>query len=133
MGKPIIMGRRTWESLPGLLPGRTHIVVTRNPAYRADGCILARSLEQALSAAGEVPEVMVVGGAQLYAQALALADRIHLTLVHAQVEGDAFFPELNASEWRELEREFHPPDEKNAYGCSFITLERAEEKSAPTL
>ena len=124
LGKPIVMGRRTWESLPGLLPERPHIVVTRDPDYQAEGCILVSSIEQALGAAGDAPELMVVGGAQLYGEMFALAGRMYLTLVHAEVEGDTYFPEFDASEWQEVARESHPPDEKNAYGYTFTTLER---------
>ena len=125
LGKPIIMGRRTWESLPGLLPGRKHIVVTGDADYRAEGCTLAHSVEQAVAAAGDAPEVMIVGGAALYAQVLPLASRMYLTLVHAHVPGATFFPQYNEAEWRELEREKHGPDQKNRYPYSFITLERA--------
>ena len=125
VGKPIIMGRRTWESLPGLLPDRPHIVVTRNPAYRAEGCTVAHSVEEALAAAGDVPEVMIVGGADFYAEMLPHADRIYLTLVHAQLEGDAFFPEYDPAEWEQLEREDHAPDERNPCPYSFITLQRS--------
>jgi dihydrofolate reductase len=124
MGKPMIMGRKTWESLPGLLPGRPHIVVTGNRDYRAEGCAVAHSIEQALELAGDVDEVMVVGGGAFYRQMLPRADRMHLTLVHAEVEGDAFFPDYPDSEWREVAREFRPADGKNPHDCTFLTLER---------
>jgi dihydrofolate reductase len=124
MGKPMVMGRRTWESLPGKLPGRTHIIITANPDYRAGGCIVVNSLQAALDAAGAVPEVMVVGGAMLYEQALPLADRLYLTLVEARVEGDARFPEFDRAQWRELECERHPGDDRNPHAYSFITLSR---------
>jgi dihydrofolate reductase len=124
MGKPIIMGRKTWESLPGKLPGRPHIVVSSNPDYIADGCSVAHSLEQALAVAGGVPEVMIVGGAMLYAQALPLADRLYLTMVETQVEGDTSFPEYDSEQWREVERERHPADASNPYAYSFVTLSR---------
>lgn len=125
IGKPIIMGRKTWESLPGLLPDRPHIVITGNPNYQADGCTLAHSLEEALQAAGDAPEIMIVGGANLYTQALTLANRIYLTLVHTETEGDSLFPEYDASQWVETSRECHHADAKNRYDYSFITLERA--------
>ncbi len=124
MGKPMVMGRKTWESLPGLLPGRTHIVISSNPAYRAEGCLLVHSVEQALAAAGEVDEIMVVGGANLYRQLLPQADRLYLTLVHTRVSGDAWFPDYQAGAWRETAREDHAADERNPFAYSFLTLER---------
>jgi len=98
--------------------------VTRDQDYRAEGCILVHSIDEALSVAGDVPELMVVGGALLYGQMLSLAGRMYLTLVHAGMEGDTYFPEFDPSEWQEVARESHPPDEKNAYGYTFVTLER---------
>lgn len=124
LGKPIVMGRRTWESLPGLLPGRVHVVLTRDASYRAEGCTLARSLEEALTKTKDVAEVMIVGGATLYQAALPLADRLYLTLVHAEFAGDAFFPEFDLSQWCEVEREDHAADVRNTFPYSFITLER---------
>ena len=125
MGKPIVMGRRTWESLPGLLPGRRHIVVTRNPGYRAVGAEVVHSLDEAIVAAGPADEIMVVGGANLYAQALPFANRIYLTLVDAEIDGDTFFPAWDSDEWVETASNPHPADDRNAYACRFITLERA--------
>ncbi len=124
VGKPIVMGRKTWESLPGLLPDRIHIVITSDTGYRADGCIVVNSLQAALAAAGDSPEIMVVGGALIYQQALPLAKRIYLTLVHAAVEGDTLFPELGMDEWHELERVQHMADAQNPYPYTFLTLER---------
>ncbi len=124
IGKPIVMGRKTWESLPGKLPDRTHIIITSNPDYVAEGCVVVHSLEQALEAMGDVPEVMIVGGAMLYAQTLPIADRLYLTLVETQVEGDALFPEYDPGQWQEVERKHHPADEKNPYAYSFVTLSR---------
>jgi dihydrofolate reductase len=125
VGKPIVMGRKTWESLPGLLPERPHIVVTNNPAYRAIGCTVVNSLDAALDAAGEVPEIMVVGGARIYEQALPLAQLIYLTQVHTEAEGDILFPALDLDLWHELEREHHPADENNPYPYTFLTLQRS--------
>ena len=130
LGKPIIMGRRTWESLPGLLPRRRHIVVTADKDYHAEGCAVVHSIEQALTASGGAPEVMIVGGAALYAQMLPRADRMYLTLVHARLEGDTFFPRYEAAEWRELAREEHQPDQANCYAYSFVTLERQGNRRA---
>ena len=124
MGKPMIMGRKTWESLPGLLPGRRHIVVTRDRSYQAEGCTLAYSLDEALAAAGDVPEVMIVGGGTIYKESLPKADRLYLTLVDLDVEGDAHFPEIDFSQWRERKRETHPADDRNPHGCTFLELER---------
>lgn len=125
IGKPIIMGRKTWESLPGLLPDRPHIVVTRDPDYRAEGCTLAHSIDEAVVAAGDALEVMVVGGAAFYTEMLPQANFIYLTLVHAEIEGDAFFPRYDPAEWEEAEREDYPADDKNPYPYSFITLKRS--------
>ncbi|WP_457665081.1 type 3 dihydrofolate reductase [Thiolapillus sp.] len=124
MGKPMIMGRKTWESLPGLLPGRPHIVVTRNPDYLAEGAQVVHSLEEGFDTAGEVAEIMIVGGANLYAQALSHARRMYLTQIDTHVEGDAWFPAFDTSEWRETSREGHVADEKNPYDYQFITLEK---------
>jgi dihydrofolate reductase len=124
LGKPILMGRRTWESLPGLLPHRTHVVITRNRDYRAEGAEVVHSLEQALEVFGAVDEVMVIGGGELYAQCLPRAARMHLTLVHAEVEGDTRFPAFDPADWVECGRESHPADERNPYPYTFLELER---------
>ena len=125
LGKPIVMGRKTWESLPGLLPDRPHIVISRNPEYRADGCRVVSSVQAALAAAGDAEEVMIVGGANLYAQMLPLADRLYLTRVHTRVEGgDAWFPAFDDREWRETDRSVHPADERNPFDCTFLTYQR---------
>lgn len=126
LGKPIVMGRKTWESLPGLLPERPHIVVTRDADYRADGCLVVHSVDEAIARLKGVEEVMVVGGAAIYAAVLPRATRLYLTLVHAEVEGDTYFPELDLSQWCEIEREPHMADEKNSYPYSFIKLERKQ-------
>lgn len=124
LGKPIIMGRKTWESLPGLLPDRPHIVITQNRNYKAAGCRVVHSVEQALAAAAPADEVMVVGGANLYAQMLGFADRLYLTLVHTRVRGDAFFPLYPEEEWREISRSSHQADECNLFDYTFLELER---------
>lgn len=129
LGRPIIMGRRTWESLPGALPDRTHIVVTRDPAYRADGAVVVHSLDAALAAAGG-DEALVVGGSDLYALALPRATRLYLTLVDAEVDGDVFFPAIDRTRWREVAREPHGADERHAFPFAFVTLERVAESSA---
>ena len=124
MGKPILMGRRTFESIGRPLPGRHNIVVSRDPAFRAEGCTVVRSVQEALEAAAGSEEVMVIGGAQLYAQLLDRADRMYLTLVHAEVEGDAWFPEFDRGQWREVGRDDFCADQDNEYDYSFIVLDR---------
>jgi len=123
LDKPIVMGRRTWESLPGLLPRRAHIVVTRNPDYRALGCLVVPSPEAALAAAAAA-EVMIIGGARLYETLLPRAGRMHLTLVAAAPEGDAHFPAWDPASWREVFRLERPRDVRNPYDLTFLTLER---------
>lgn len=124
MGKPIIMGRRTWESLPGLLPHRTHVVVTGDAGFRAEGAEVVHSLDDALDFAADVDEFMVVGGANLYAQTIPLASRMYLTQVHARIEGDTRFPDYDAAQWREVSREAHTADERNQYPYSFVEYQR---------
>ncbi|MGB7933581.1 MAG: dihydrofolate reductase [Gammaproteobacteria bacterium] len=123
-GKPVLMGRKTHESIGRPLPERTNIVVTRDRSYEAPGCIVVHSIESALKAAGDHEEVMVIGGTDFYRQLLPTADRIYLTRVHAEFEGDARFPELDECEWREIERMDCASDEKNPWPYSFIRLER---------
>ncbi len=125
MGKPIVMGRLTFESFGAKpLPGRRNLIVSRNPDYQAEGAEVFASLEAALAAASEDEEVMVIGGASLYAQALPHADRLYMTLVHADVEGDAHFPAFDMGEWKEMERTDAVADEKNPYPYSFVVLQR---------
>jgi dihydrofolate reductase len=118
------MGRKTWESLPGLLPQRRHIVVTRDTGYVADGAEVVHSPLQAIHSAGADREIMLVGGAALYARMLPMVARMYLTYVHADVQGDARFPEFDIREWRETRRERHAADERNPYNYSFVELER---------
>lgn len=123
LGHPIIMGRKTWDSLGRPLPGRSNIVISRNPDFSAAGAILAPTLEAAVAACGGVEEAYVIGGAQIYAQALPLARRVLATEVHADVEGDAFFPLLPSFQWKETAREPQPAE--NGYDYDFVTYERA--------
>jgi dihydrofolate reductase len=132
MGKPIIMGRKTWESLPKKpLPGRTNIVVTRNAGYAAEGAELAMSasaalaLGRALAVQAGADEIMVIGGAQLYAEVFDHADRLYITEVHAAPEGDVSFPAFDRRQWREVSRERHAAGEKDSADYSFVVLERA--------
>lgn len=124
LGKPIIMGRKTFDSIGRPLPGRSNIVISRQPELRLPGCVVVASLPAALTAAGTADEVMIIGGAEIYRQALPLAQRIYLTRVHAAIPGDAVFPALDAAQWRELVREDYSADERHAYAYSFVTLER---------
>ncbi len=122
MGKPLVMGRKTFDSLPGVLPGRRHIVITRDPAWHADGAERAGSLAEALHLAN-APHIVIFGGAQIYAEALPLADRIELTEVHAAPAGDTRFPDFDRAAWTETFREHHPAEGKNP-GFDFVTLIR---------
>jgi dihydrofolate reductase len=122
MGKPIIMGRATWESIGRALPGRKSIVLTRQKGFAADGCEVAHSPQEALEIAGDVDEVLVIGGGKIYAQMLPLADRIYLTRVHASVDGDAYFPVLDKEEWSVIDREeFRAGDARSlAFTCETL-------------
>lgn len=126
LGKPIIMGRRTWESLPGLLPHRTHIIVTRNLDYQAQGGFVAHTLAEAIEFAADAEEILVVGGADLYAQAIPLASRMYLTFIHQHIEGDTCFPDFERDEWHEVARERHEADDRNPFPYSFVTLVRCD-------
>lgn len=124
LGKPIIMGRKTWDSIGRPLPGRRNIVVTRQPGLELPGAAVVDSLSEALVAAGDVPEVCIIGGAEIYRLALPLADTVHLTRVHAKVEADTFFPPLEPQQWDEVAREDHVADERHAHAYSFVELRR---------
>ncbi len=125
MGHPIIMGRKTYESIGRPLDGRKNIVITRNPEFRPDGVTVAGSIDEALGLAND-DEIMIIGGADIYAQTLSRADRIHLTLIHENFDGDAYFPEIDSKEWKEAEREDIEPGVDAAFGYSFVTLERVK-------
>lgn len=125
MGKPIIMGRKTFESFGArALPGRTNIIITRDNNYQADDSVVVHSIDDALEAAGDVDEVMIIGGASFYEQMLPKADRLYLTFVHAELKGDAWFPEINNNDWNKVEKISHKKDDKNQYAHSFIILDR---------
>jgi dihydrofolate reductase len=123
MGKPILMGRRTFEAIGRPLPGRRNLVLSRG-GFTAQGVEIVGSLEAARALLAAEPELMIVGGAQLYQQTLSQLDTIHLTRVHCQLAGDAHLPPLPTDEWREVAREERAADERNAHAMSFITLER---------
>jgi len=124
IGKPIVMGRRTFESIGRPLPGRTTIVVSRRPGLQIAGCTVTDTIDAALAAVAGAPEVMIVGGAEIYRQVLPRTNVIHLTRVHAHIEGDVRFPELRSEDWREIDIERHPADDRHAHAFSFITLTR---------
>lgn len=130
MGKPMLMGRKTWASLPGLLPGRPHLVLTRDAAFSAPGAEMFTSLDDMLARATDiarsagVEEAVVIGGEALYRLTIARADTLYLTEVDAVVEGDAFFPEFDEALWRETARADHPADARNEFAFTARTLER---------
>ena len=123
-GHHIIMGRKNHEDIGKPLPGRTNIVLTQQTGYAAPGCLVVHSLQEALMAAKADNEVFVIGGAMIYSQTLDLADRLYITEIDADIDGDTLFPEFDRSSWTETSREEHPADEKNPYAYRFITLER---------
>lgn len=123
MGKPCIMGRKTWESLPRKpLPGRTNIVITRDKNFHDEGALVARSLEEAIARTHDAPEVAIIGGAELFKEAIPLANRVDLTEVHAEIEGDTTMPAFDRAVWKERAREDHVTADGLRY--SFVTLER---------
>ncbi|MBV5275276.1 MAG: dihydrofolate reductase [Lamprocystis purpurea] len=124
LDKTIVMGRRTWESLPGPLPRRRHLVLTHDPAFQAAGCTAVGSLDAAIAAAAEEAQLMIVGGASLYAQALPRADRLYLTQVHAVIDGDTWFPPWETDAWREISRIQYPADARNPIPMTFLELHR---------
>jgi dihydrofolate reductase len=124
LDQTIVMGRRTWESLPGPLPRRHHIVLSRDPTFRPAGCLVTDSLDAAIAAAGPVAKLLIVGGALLYAEALPRAGILYLTRVHAAVAGDARFPDWDPREWEEVSRVERPADERNQYALTFLELHR---------
>ena len=128
LGKPVIMGRRTWQSLGRALPGRRNIVITHEgDRFWARGATVVCHPTAALAAAAGAEEAMIIGGSSVYAFFLPLADRIYLTRVDAEPQGDAFFPELDLSRWRETLREEHPIDERHACAYAFLTYELARQ------
>ncbi len=124
IGKPVLMGRKTYESIGKPLPNRTNLVMSRGAVFHAAGCQAVGSVHEARDLAGALP-LMIIGGAEIYRLCLPDAQRIHLTLVHAVIpDGDTFFPEWRSPEWREISREAQAADERNTLAHSFITLER---------
>jgi dihydrofolate reductase len=124
-GHHIVMGRRTWESIGKLLPGRTTVIVTRRRGYHAPGARIAHSLDEAIAACGDDDEIFVIGGAELYAQALPRAARLYVTTVEASIEGDTFMPEFESGDWREVSSESFPADRRHRYPFRCAVYERA--------
>lgn len=126
VGKPVLMGRKTYQSIGKALPGRMNIVLSRSADFAPGDCVVVNSLEQARVAAGEQAALMVIGGAELYRQCLPLAGRIHLTLIHTRIEdGDTTFDGWRGAQWNASSHERHEADDRNAHAYSFITLERS--------
>ncbi len=129
MGKPIVMGRKTHESIGRALPGRENIVLTRDSGYVSPGCTVLGSVEEVLAHCRDKDEIMIMGGAELYAQFLPRGERVYLTQIHADVEGDTFFPDweqLHGDRWRETGLQVFSGDERNPFSYSFSVLDRAE-------
>lgn len=127
MGKPCIMGRKTYDSLPARfrpLPGRLNIVVTRNVDYEAPGAVVVHSFDEARRAAGDAEEIIIVGGADLFRAFMPLVDRLYLTRVHGAAEGDVYFPDYDHGQWREIYRQEHPADDRHAYAFTWLILDR---------
>ena len=126
MGKPIIMGRSTYESIGKPLPGRTNIVITRNTDFEAEGCRVAHSIDEALAIAKEesAEEAMIIGGGALYEQTIDITDRLYLTRIAVHLVGDTHFPVINSDDWQEVSREEYTADGKNPFDLSFVVLDR---------
>ena len=124
-GHPVVMGRKTFDSIGRPLPKRTNVVITRDTNLTIEGCTMAHSLEEAVSLFDSSEEVFIIGGAQIYRQALPLTDRIYLTVIDKEYEGDTSFPEIDYSQWKECNREDFARGEEFEHPFSFITLERA--------
>lgn len=120
-GHYIIMGRKTFESFPKPLPNRTHVIISRQPNYQPEGCIVVNSLEKAIEACPKTEEVFIIGGGEIYRQSIELADKLDLTKVHASFEGDTYFPEINLTQWKLVFEEFHPKDDRHDYAFTFQT------------
>lgn len=125
-GHPVLMGRKTYESIGKPLPNRTNIILTHTTNYSAPDCLIIHTMEAAISMAVELEmdEIFVIGGAEIFKQLLPQIQRLYLTQIHHTFDGDAFFPDLNPADWKEVSRELHHADDKNNYDYSFIVMER---------
>ena len=126
LGKPVVMGRKTWESIGRPLPDRHNVVMTRSSDFEAPGASVVDSVEAALDLLAGADDVMIIGGGAIYREFLEFADRIFLTEVDAEVEGDVRFPSLDASRWSEVFRDYHPADERHAHAFTLVQLDRSE-------
>jgi len=124
LGKPVVMGRKTWDSIGRPLPGRHNIVVSRQRGLVLEGVTVVPYLAAAWQAAGDVPEICIIGGAEIFRQALPFTDVVHWTLVHAMVDADTRLPPFDGAEWIEVDRDTRPADARHAHSFSFITLRR---------
>jgi len=124
IGKPVIMGRKTFESIGKPLPERTNIIITRDQNYKAEGCIVVHSVDEAIKAAEGSKEAMVIGGSQIYKEFLPIANKMYITLIDADFNGDTYFPEYNIEEWEETVYEEHERDKDNQYNYTFLILRR---------
>ena len=125
MGKTVVMGQKTFDSIGRALPGRKNVILNNNPeAVAPDGCFLAKSIDELLEMTKSDGEVMICGGASVYRQLLKLASRLYITFVHHDFEGDTYFPEIDKTQWREVKRTDNQPDTKNPYPYSFVIFER---------
>ena len=123
-GHHIIMGRKTFESFPKPLPNRTHVVISRQENYHPEGCIVVKSMQEALEICPKNEDAFIIGGGEIYTLGIGFSDKIELTLVHETFEADAFFPEINSQEWRLITTEFHPKDEKHLFDFTYQTYLR---------
>jgi dihydrofolate reductase len=124
LGKPIIMGRKTFDSIGRPLPGRENIIITRDPHFQAQGCRVVHSIDEALAAVSHCEEVFIIGGAELFKQTMPCMQRLYLTIIHHEFAGDAFFENFDSKHWHEVEKISHAPDNDNSYAYTFITLEK---------
>jgi len=131
LGKPVLMGRKTFESIGRPLPGRANLVLTRDRAWSAPGVVVVHSVEEALAQAADSHELVVIGGAEIYRLVLPFARRMYLTHVHADVPGDTFFPDFDPTQWDDVECRMQPADDAHAYPVTFMTLERRNAPEAP--
>ncbi len=123
-GHHIIMGRKTFESFPKLLPDRTHIIITRKKDYNPEGTLVVNSLEEAIKLAKLDDQPYIIGGGEIYDMGINVADRIELTRVHGEFEADTFFPSINENDWKLVKEQYHPKDEKHNYAFTYLTYER---------
>ena len=124
LGKPVIMGAKTFESIGKVLPDRKNIILSFDKDYKVEGGVTVTSIEEALKEVGENEEVMIAGGASIYKQFLPLANKLYLTFIHHDFEGDTYFPEFDINQWKEVKRIDNKADEKNPYDYSFVILEK---------